>query len=545
MTGKVFVLGIDGGTFDIILPLIEKGKLPNMAGLLKDGAWGNLQSTIHPITPAAWSSFATGKNPGKHGIFDFSSPNPDNYSLKLNSAMDRKAETFWGLLSRSDKKVIVLNVPFTYPPEKVNGIMISGFDAPGANRTMAYPQEIYNELVKEFEDYTPDWTFPVGKKYNFQKYWNDVVSTIQRRTETSLYLLRKYPWDIFVTVFSSIDHIQHIFFGTGEEGKKVIEEGYELMDKALGSFLEEIGKDNTIIIMSDHGAGQIKKFFYLDQWLSKEGYLTFKKTLWYKDAVRMLTRKGRHFSKKMLPVRARGYLRGRLPSVRDFVVSYTTGQEIDWSKTNAYSGGMYGNIYINKEGDRYRGIVSEAEYDNLCYSITSRLCELKDPETGEKVVEKVYRKDELYNGPFVSKAPDLVVQWKDYAYFTKKGIDKKGAIFGDELKLESSDYPHTGTHRLNGIFLIKGPSILRQKKLENMHIIDLAPTILFLMDVPIPNDMDGRIATEMFKEGFLKKVHPQYSKDSGERDIKIETKAFTPEEQEEITKRLKSLGYIE
>ncbi len=542
---KVLVFGIDGGTFDIILPMVEKGRLPNIAGILSGGAWGDLRSTIHPITPAAWSSFATGKNPGKHGIFDFSSPDPDSFSFKLQSAKERKGESFWMCLSRFGKKSIVLNIPFTYPPEKVNGIMISGFDSPGSNRSMAYPPGIYEELVGEFGKYTPDWTFPTGRKYDFDSYRREVISAIRQRTESSLYLLRKYPWDIFITVFNSIDHIQHVFFGMGEEGRKFIEEGYELMDKALGDFLEEIGQDTTVVIMSDHGAGEIKRFFYLDQWLEREGFLAYKDDMGAGSLMRRVMKKGRYMLKRALPVKVRGYLRGRMPGVRDFVSSYSTGPETDWSRSYAYSGGMYGNIYINREGKSPGGIVKDSEYDDLCTEIISRLCNLQDPETDERVVEKVYRKEEIYHGPFLHMAPDLIIKWKDYAYFTKKGIDVKGTVFGNELKLDSSDYPHTGTHRLNGIFMAKGPSIVAGKKVEGLQIIDVAPTILLLMNNPIPDDMDGRIITEIMRKDFLEDVSSEYCRSKGRGDTLSEGEALTPEEEASVAERLKSLGYID
>lgn len=548
MARKIFIMGIDGGTLDIILPLIDQGRLPNLKRLTDGGVWGTLTSTIHPLTPAAWSSFATGKNSGKHGIFDFSSPDRKSYRHRLNSARDRAGESFWMLLSRSGRKVIVVNVPFTYPPEKVNGIMISGFDAPGASRSMTFPPGIYDELSAAFGSYTPDWTFPAGETYNIEKYRKKVASTIQRRTETSLYLLKKYPWDLFLTVFNSIDHIQHIFFGMGAPGRKIIEEGYEQMDDALGAFLEEIEKEATVLVMSDHGAGEIKKFFYLDRWLEQEGYLTFRSSPGLKGIARTLAGSGRRWLKRILPVSARGYLRGRLPGARNFLVSQATGQETDWSRTRAYSAGMYGNIYLNLKGREKSGIVERSERDRLCREIISKLSGLEDPETREKVVEKVYRKEELYNGPFLDEAPDLLVKWKGYAYFTKKGIDRKGSIFGKELKLDSSNYPHTGTHRLEGIFLARGPSLKQGMRLEGVHIMDLAPTILFLSGTPIPEDMDGRVATEIFEESFLSHSRPEYYEHPDDRRGEgsgREPGPSAPEENEELEKRLRSLGYIE
>jgi predicted AlkP superfamily phosphohydrolase/phosphomutase len=157
MGARTFVFGIDGATFDVIKPMAERGRLPHLGRLLREGSCGPLRSTIHPITPAAWSSFATGMNPGKHGVFDFSSPNRATYGVKLNNASDRRCESVWGLLSRQSKRVTVVNVPFTYPPEAVNGVLISGFDTPGADRSMSHPREAFDDLVAHFGSYTQDW----------------------------------------------------------------------------------------------------------------------------------------------------------------------------------------------------------------------------------------------------------------------------------------------------------------------------------------------------------------------------------------------------
>ncbi len=149
--GRVFVFGIDGATFDIILPAISRGKLPHFRMLMEEGSWGILQSTVHPVTPMAWSSFTTRTNAGKHGIFDFF--RVDGKQVRLNTAVDRKMPAIWTYLSQSGRDSIVLNVPFTYPPEKIKGVMIPGFDTPRVERKIFHPEVIYDELIEQFGDY--------------------------------------------------------------------------------------------------------------------------------------------------------------------------------------------------------------------------------------------------------------------------------------------------------------------------------------------------------------------------------------------------------
>jgi predicted AlkP superfamily phosphohydrolase/phosphomutase len=544
MPAKIFIFGIDGATFDIILPMVESGRLPNLGRLIREGTCGPLQSTIHPITPAAWSSFATGKNPGKHGVFDFSSPVRRTYGFKLNNANDRRCESVWGLLSRQGKRVTVVNVPFTYPPEPVNGILISGFDAPGADRSMSHPAEVYDELVAHFGSYTPDWSFPAGRRYDPERYRRDVADVIRRRAETTVFLMEKYPWDLFMTVFQSIDHIQHVFFGLGDWGIEFIRQAYDAVDEALGRVLGMLDDDTALMVVSDHGAGDIRKVFFLDQWLEQEGYLVPKKGAALESLLRQLGKRGRILAKSILPTRVRGYLRGRMPGMRNLVVNLGASASVDWPRTRAYSGGMYGNIFINLKGREGQGIVGESEHRSLCNEIRERLLRLEDPDSGEKVVEAVHHRDQVYSGPFVADAPDLLIQWKDYAYFTKKGIDKKGLIFSRDLTLDSSNFPHTGTHRLDGIFLARGGCIRPGQWLSDLRIVDVAPSLLYLLGEAIPDDMDGRLPAAMLDDEYLAKNPPRYSR-GGPTGATPAKAPPSGEEDEKLRDRLRSLGYIE
>lgn len=544
MPAKIFIFGIDGATFDVVLPMVESGRLPNLGRLLREGTCGPLRSTIHPITPAAWSSFATGKNPGKHGVFDFSSPVRRTYGFKLNNATDRRCDTVWRLLSRQGKRMAVVNVPFTYPPEEVNGFMISGFDTPGAERSMSNPGEVYDELVAHFGSYTPDWSFPAGRRYSPERYRQNVLDVIRRRTETTLFLMEKRPWDLFMTVFQSIDHVQHVFFGLGDWGMGFIREAYEAVDEGLGKVLGRLDDDTVLMVVSDHGAGDIRKVFFLDQWLEREGYLVPKKGAPLEGLLRQLGKRGRMFAKSILPVRVRGYLRGRMPGVRNLVVSLGASASFDWPQTRAYSGGMYGNIFINLKGREGQGVVAESDYRSLCDEIRQRLLLLEDPDSGEKVVEAVHQRDEVYSGPFLADAPDLLIHWKDYAYFTKKGIDKKGLIFSRDLTLDSSNFPHTGTHRLDGIFLARGGCIRSGQWLSDLRIVDVAPGLLYLMGAAIPDDMDGRLAVAMLEPRYVDANPPRYTRVAPEETAPSDASPEEPEA-EKLRDRLRSLGYIE
>lgn len=218
---------------------------------------------------------------------------------------------------------------------------------------------------------------------------------------------------------------------------------------------------------------------------------------------------------------------------------------INWNQTRAYSYGLYGSIYINLVGRSPWGIVEPRDYNALCEQITAGLHELVDPKTGERIVERIYRKEDLYSGPCTNQAPDLVVQWRDYAYFTKRNIDRGDGVFGKNLRVDASEYPHTGTHRLDGVFIVKGPHIRPRYEVQ-ANIIDLAPTILHVLGEAIPTDMDGRVLHEIFEEGFFQTLTMRDG--LSEKKISIDTKGAIPlteEEETSVRKRLKSLGYLD
>jgi predicted AlkP superfamily phosphohydrolase/phosphomutase len=245
------------------------------------------------------------------------------------------------------------------------------------------------------------------------------------------------------------------------------------------------------------------------------------------------------------------FLRYLLPGTRDRVEALIANCNVDWSRTSAYSSGYYGNIYINLEGTKTRGTVPARDYDRICSEIAEKLLGIEDPSTGERIVEKVYRKDELYSGNEVGYAPDLIIQWRDYSTYTEKGLEaaaggNTGRLFADRsLKVESSDYPLTGTHRIDGVFIAAGPAISKSGEVANLSILDLFPTILYTLGRPIPDDRDGRVIEEIFDPAYLAENPPAYvpaarvqsRRDGGEGGL-------SEDEEAAIAERLKGLGYL-
>jgi len=382
---KVLVFGIDGATFDIIRPAIERGKMTNLKKLMDAGASGPLQSTIHPITPMAWTSFATGTNAGKHGIFDFA--RIDNDRILLNNGCDRRMPAIWTHLTEQQRPSVVVNVPFTYPPEQINGVMVPGFEAPYVTRDVFHPESVYDDLLKEFGHYEFDWTFPIGRKLDVAGYREQCRKTIDHRGETSLHLLKNYPWDFFMVVFSTPDHVQHVFWKM-EDGHAAIEDIYDQCDQWLGRYLEAIDDDTTVVIMSDHGFGAIEKIVYLDNWLEQEGFLKRAQPGMKQKVIPALKRT----LQRVLPTSLRKRISGRLAGLKGRLEAQQFGGTLDWANTKAFSYGMYGNIYINAKGTWPHGIVEPDQYDAVCQQVIDRLMELGEDVEAHRQLSTLYWK---------------------------------------------------------------------------------------------------------------------------------------------------------
>lgn len=560
---KVMVIGLDGATFDLILPWMKEGVLPNIAGFLDGGSYGELESVIPPLTTPAWTSFMTGKNPGKHGIFDFAERTDGSYDVRWVSSLSRHGRSLWNLVNAHGGKVGVVNIPNNYPPEKVDGFLVAWMDAPGKS-DYTYPKELAEEIEKEVGDYIItilDWkenTSPENLRSNLHK-------MIDKRLQLTLHLMKNKPWDLFAVLFTATDIVQHCFWSYMDprhplhdpEASKVyrdaIKEVYIHVDRALGEIVSCLDSETAVVMMSDHGAGPLRSVVNLNKWLEQEGFLRFRSQGRRRRVdLKTISMKGLQWAmsvlKKNLSLECRSRLKKMIPGLRDRLEGALMSSLFDWQRTQAYSFGSYGNIYVNLKHREPEGVVDKSEYENLRKRISERLMELKDPVTGEKVVKKVYRREDLYKGPFLDRAPDLTAHWSDAGYHSVQRFGKKeSTIFSNDLHFHLTDLLFSGCHRLNGIVALKGVGIEKGKKIEGAGIIDLAPTILYLMGLPVDPDMDGKVLQQAIVPDYLAH-HPvryEQGEDTGSSRQRVEAGTYGEEESEKIAERLRGLGYIE
>jgi predicted AlkP superfamily phosphohydrolase/phosphomutase len=554
---KLLVIGIDGAPHPLIEQWAAEGLLPGIAKLIQRGSFGVLNSTIPVHSPTAWASFITGLNPGRHGVFDFVRREPGSYRLGVVRADQFPGASIWRLLSEHGRRVGVINVPMTYPPEPVNGYLVSGLGTPDfANYT--YPPELQAELDSS--------GYRVNKKFYFtrdrQDEWlDDIMSMTDKRGETAMRLLREKPWDFFMVVFRNSDEICHFFWHhmdkthpqhnpeAPDRYKTAILDLYVKIDHWVGRLVESAGESVNVVVMSDHGAGPLYRDVFLNEWLWQRGWLALRSGVtdqkgWAHNAARLgLTRARISNALTRMNMHRLEVAIKRLLGDRIYVLPRDERPEfhnaIDWSRTQAYSFGYYGQIFINLKGREPEGIVEPEMYETLRDEIAQQLMTLVDPEDGQPVVDRVYKKEELFQGRYLADAPDLLMIMRGLTYITRMGYEfagRRGELFREPYTDE------TGGHRLEGILIAAGPDI-QQGHLSEQSILDVPPTLLQLMDCPIPGYMDSRPLSSIFTESFLTRQPPVFVETEIQTRREVEG-SWGAAAEADVAERLKQLGYL-
>jgi len=567
---EVMVIGLDGATFDLIDPWVKEGRLPNLARCLDKGTRTRLRSTPLSNSAQAWSSFITGKNPGKHGIYDFFEPKRDDYGIRFINASFRKGNTLWRILSEAGKSVGVINVPITYPAEEVNGFFIPGLDAPGVDKdNFSYPSGIVQTLQENAGGYILEagiWGYIRRGEPHLAV--EKLLESIEVRTRAAIFLLKRYQPDFFMVVFTESDKVQHHFWKYMDPERRESEiyadkpyaqailKVYQRIDQSIGELLNETGENSTTFIMSDHGAGPAgNKTMFINKWLSGIGLLAY-------ESNGSIVRKGKRVLRQILSVtdevvkkRLSRRMKERLiryfPELRNRVDSLLSLQGIDWSRTYAYSRENHPAIFINLKGREPSGIVSQGrEYEEICRKIIKELGKIRCPETNEKVVGRVFRKEEVYSGEELYRAPDIIFEWKNHSYVhrpsepgTNNGFLRR--LSQEELERSENLIRPSGIHRDHGILISFGKHIKNEKGLPEASIMDLAPTILYRSGIPVPSDMDGRVLFEFFEKDFADKNLIRQTPVNSEIISENKTVTYSGNESKSIEERLRGLGYID
>ena len=430
---RAVLIGLDGTPCTLLRQFIQDGTMPNTARLCGGGSLLQMDTSIPDISSVAWTSFMTGANPGRHGIYGFLDLQPNSYKIYFPSSRHIKSETLWAVAGSAGKRSIVINVPSTYPAQPLNGILVAGFVAVDINKA-TYPATLVPRLQ------AMDYRIDVDARKVQQSHdalMEDVLTTLDRRVRLLLELYDNEAWDLFVGVVTETDRLQHFFMDAiadpSHKYHSAFRDFYSRIDSFIGQIAERV-RHESLLIMSDHGFTPIKQQVYLNRWLVDNGYLKLKENP---------------------------------RSIEDIG---------DGSAAFAMDPGR---VYVNVKGKYPNGTVAPADVSRVAGEIKQGLSEISD--SGTRIVRRIYDRDELFRGPMLDAAPDLCVQ-------SVYGYDLKGAVNKSQL-MDREIF--TGMHTQDdSTFFINSPaSALRSDK---PHIIDVAPTLLDALGIGAPETMDGR-----------------------------------------------------
>ena len=564
---KVLAIGLDGATYRLIRPLLAAGQLPNLARLMAEGVTGELQSTIQPSSEQAWAAFLTGQNNGKHGVYGFQQRRPGTYQFGYVNAASLRAPSLWHILSQRERDVIVMNVPMTYPPEPVRGVLIGGLLTPGPQSQFTYPDGIYDELVRECGGYMINVDTERGRLEDDQlaQLAEDGVRMIRLRTCAALHLARTRPWDFFMVVYGASDRLAHKFWKywdvnhplydpqSAQRFGDVLPRIYRELDAAAGQLVDALRDDQTtVFILSDHGFGPLEKAVYLNRWLAQQGYLVLRAGSGLNPgqqagaAMRGALRRAVRYLDTPLVSNAKNWAFERFPDLKGSLYSSMAFSQVDWTRTRAYALGTMGNIYLNRRGREPEGIVAPGgEADALAEQLIGDLRGLLDPATGQPVFHQIYHSRDLYHGPALADAPDVIgVKQSRFHVVTAdwQGGDEIVAPLGGALHFVSDQ---SGQHELAGILMAAGPDVVPGQTVTGAHLVDMAATILYALGEPIPASMDSRVIDGVFALDALQSRPAQVVDEGAVQPRDLQGASYDADEESRLAEHLASLGYLD
>lgn len=542
---RLLAIGLDGATFDLLLPMAERGWLPNIGRALAEGARGVLRSTVPPLTAPAWTSFQTGVDPGRHGVFSFQRRLDATLEREFVNSTAIRAPRLWHWLAQHGLTSGVINLPMTWPPQPMppGSYLVSGMETPSTDHPFTDPPELADEL--RAMHYVCDLRVKLHERdfhsaAGVTAIARDLLEVLRRREAAIFKLLAERPTDALVVVFETPDRLQHWAWRAIEEAlageaaalhnplHEAVTACYRELDRVVGRLLDEAASPETFVFfVSDHGFGPLHSRFHVDQWLAQQGWLAYAGG---KATVRQRLRGPLQRIKRLVP---RALLRqGR----RAFAVS----RIIHWTQTRAYSGvTMEHAVYINLQGREPEGAVPPGSYDALRREIAQALLAVRDqrPGRGQAVVQAAHLREDLYHGPYVAEAPDLLFTLAPGYEPTSELAP--GGVWSD-ARAEGA-----GIHQPAGILMMLGPGVVPGAQLPEHDMVDVLPTMFYALGLPVPTALDGRIVHEAFTPDYLAAHRPLFS-DAAAPDAPgaPALEPYTAEDAAQIEARLAALGYL-
>jgi len=520
---RTIVVGLDGASWNLLAPWLEAGRLPHLQALRAGGVWSDLESCLPPVTSPNWKCYSTGKNPGKLGVFWWEKVSFKERQIRIPRSTDFRGRELWDYLGQSGKTVAVINMPTMYPPRPVNGWLAAG--GPDALEDgFTFPSEWQGELKRRYA-YRVHPRLLDFIRTDSARAVEDIYRVIESRFQVAIDLLReRQPDFLHLTVFY-INVLQHHFWD-----EDFTLQAWQRIDHCLGELVEAFPGAN-LVLMSDHGANKIEWKFNINTWLEQEGYLNLK----HRPADGLLSNLGLNrdcLSRWAARLRVKDFLkrhlsettRNILPTDTGAVRSEAKARLIDWERTRVLASGQ-GPIYINLNPQ-------DPAYETLRGELREKLKALCSDEDGWPVARDVYLGEEVYTGYLEEEVPALVIDQNDGIHITPSlGFP---AVFERPNKWK-------GENRRLGLFVGFGPFFAQGRLEHPLRIVDLAPTLLHLYGLPVPQDMDGRVVLEAFREGSSPRGREVVYESARTAQTPLDERE---NEETEVRGRLEGLGYL-
>jgi len=450
---RLFVIGLDCAEPSLVFDLWRE-ELPHLRQLMEGGTYGELESTVPPITVPAWTSMLTGKDPGELGFYGFRNRADYSYDeMSIATSAAVKHVRVWDRASASGKRVVVVGVPQTYPPRPLNGYLVTCFLTPSTLSQYTYPDSLKGEIAQVVGEYVLDvQDFRTDDKDYLLRQIYDMT---QKRCQLVKHFLRTKPWDFFMWVEMGVDRIHHGFWKymdpahpkhkPGNRYQDAILDYYRYLDGQIGEMLELLPDDTAVLVMSDHGAQPMEGGICFNQWLMREGYLVLE-----------------------------DQPQGIVPLVKC---------EIDWQRTKAWgAGGYYGRLFLNVQGREPQGVITPEEYEATRDELSAKLEALTDPQ-GRNIGTQVFRPEETYK-EINNIPPDLIV------YFGKLGWRSVGSVGSGSIYASENDIgPDDANHAQNGLFILALPGQQGRGRVPKRTWRAIAPTMLEITGLSVPTYM--------------------------------------------------------
>ncbi|MFC4451642.1 alkaline phosphatase family protein [Halorussus aquaticus] len=541
--GSVYVFGLDGVPPELVDRGIDAGRLPNFGRMRAEGTDGTTRSTVPPLSMIAWSSFATGRNPGNHGVYNFMLKEEGGYATDFVNAETLREQSVpvWEYLDAEGHRSGVMNVMPGYPPSRTSGFHISDNITTPSSGSYAFPDELQADIEERVGEYDVDpyEGYDDGTdEANLQGLLDNFFEIEKNRVEVAKLLVEEYPCDFHSLVFSGPDNVLHVLGHVLDEthpkhdpevARKYDDKPLELLelyDEFLGWVMERMDDEDTLMVLSDHGHGPVYKTINLNSWLHQAGYLELESRPWTRlkqfgynhvyDAVETVMSELNLFSKLKMGV-ARTNGDGSGPDLAELLT--ISRKDIDWSRTAAFTVASGGQIYLNTD-DHDEGAIPDHKYDEVRERLRERLLAVEHPERGERVIDSVLYGEDVYGDEYADTRPDLVCMPAPGYQIQYPQTMKTKRVFADPPKTGS----HTSMNEMHGIFYAWGGPV-KQETSVTVDLTDFAPTACSLLDVPVPAEMDGEVRDDVVD------VAPERARYDG----KVEAKRAVREVTEELS----------